>query len=110
MMLPRVGSNAAPADHAAPGLLERLLRAGMISALDSHFARALAALGEASETVLASAALASRAVQLGHVCLDLESVHELANAERARLERRPGELDSPPELPPPAELRAALRA
>ncbi|MEX1366894.1 MAG: exodeoxyribonuclease V subunit alpha [Nannocystaceae bacterium] len=53
-------------------LLQRLLEAGVISVLDMHFARGLARLHpDEPESVFLGAALASRAVRHGHVCLDL---------------------------------------
>src|SRR5262245_55312682 len=50
-----------------------ILRArGVLSALDEHFARTIARLAvESDERVLLAAALASRHVGQGHVCLDL---------------------------------------
>ncbi|MGD8862069.1 MAG: exodeoxyribonuclease V subunit alpha [Myxococcales bacterium] len=51
---------------------EQLHAAGLIGELDLHFARTLARLsGERDGRVLAAAALASRHVQAGHVCLEL---------------------------------------
>lgn len=56
-------------------LLHRLLEAGVISVLDMHFARGLARLHpDEPESVFLGAALASRAVRHGHVCLDLHRV------------------------------------
>lgn len=56
-------------------LLQRLLDAGVISVLDMHFARGLARLHpDEPESVFLGAALASRAVRHGHVCLDLHRV------------------------------------
>src|SRR5690606_17661118 len=53
--------------------LERLRDAGLLSDLDVQFARALARLGEEEDDrVVEAAALASRGVRLGQVCLDLE--------------------------------------
>ena len=52
--------------------LEELRAAGLLSAVDLHFARAIGRIGkEPSETVLLAAALVSRQVGNGHVCLDL---------------------------------------
>jgi exodeoxyribonuclease V alpha subunit len=54
------------------GLLETLRERGAFSALDYHFARAMLGIaGETSADVAVCAALASRAVQQGHVCVDL---------------------------------------
>ena len=52
--------------------LSSLVQRGVLSALDRHFARSVGRLvDEAGEDVLLAAALASRAVQHGHVCADL---------------------------------------
>ncbi len=52
--------------------LDWLREAEVLAPLDVHFARTLARLaGDARPEVLLAAALASRAVQQGHVCLDL---------------------------------------
>ncbi len=57
-----------------PGMLQ-LRDAGVLSALDVEFARVLQRLGHgATPGVLLGAALASRAVQRGHVCLDLRGL------------------------------------
>jgi exodeoxyribonuclease V alpha subunit len=55
----------------ALGLLEQLARVGVLSPLDRHLGRAVGALTGADPSVALGAALASRAVQLGHVCVDL---------------------------------------
>jgi len=53
--------------------LDALAREGVLSLLDRHFALALERIaGESSQPVLVAAALASRAVGAGHVCLDLD--------------------------------------
>ena len=53
--------------------LEALAGAGVLSALDTHFARLLARLtGDRSGALAIAAALASRAVRVGHVCLRLD--------------------------------------
>lgn len=85
---------------AGSGTLERLAGAGILSVLDYHFARSLAAFDGASEPVLLCAAFASRAVQLGHVCVHLDQI--------AEFDRRL--LTDVPDLawPASAELRAAL--
>lgn len=65
-------SAAAEAD--LPGLdpLERARRAGLLTALDVHFARRLATmLGEPSSAVRGAIALVCRQEQRGHVCADL---------------------------------------
>ena len=52
--------------------LDALRRAGAVDALDERFARAVGTLaGEGREAVLLAAALVSRQVSAGHVCLDL---------------------------------------
>jgi len=67
---------ATPAPDAGPlagplAVVERLARAGVLSPLDRHLARAVHALQGCDPLTALGAALASRAVQLGHVCLDL---------------------------------------
>jgi exodeoxyribonuclease V alpha subunit len=52
-------------------LIDELGRVGVLSPLDRHLARAVYALDGADSSVALGAALASRAVQLGHVCVDL---------------------------------------
>lgn len=65
--------------------LETLRSADYLSWLDTHFARTVARIGNESRPALSlAAALVSRAVREGHVCLDLRqlaSVQELRNAE-----------------------------
>jgi exodeoxyribonuclease V alpha subunit len=57
--------------------LAQLRAAGEISALDEHFARTLESLvDEAGAEVVLAAALASRHVGSGHVCLDLKRLSE----------------------------------
>jgi len=52
--------------------LDELMNADVLSSLDLHFARAMARLVfEQDERVVLAAALVSRQVQAGHVCLDL---------------------------------------
>jgi exodeoxyribonuclease V alpha subunit len=63
-----------PAHRPVPDPLARvdeLAAAGVLSSLDRHLAHAVFALEGADELVALGAALASRAVQLGHVCVDL---------------------------------------
>jgi exodeoxyribonuclease V alpha subunit len=91
-----------PSGSGASGLLESLRSHGLLSALDYHFARTLGALGEESAEVLVCAALASRAVQLGHVCVDLHRAHEIQPLDRK--EGAPLLL----EWPAPAQLIGAL--
>jgi exodeoxyribonuclease V alpha subunit len=55
-----------------PAQLETLLAQGVLSAIDVHFARTMARLAsERDMSVELAAALASRQVQHGHVCLEL---------------------------------------
>ena len=55
--------------------LDALHVAGVLSALDVHFARAMGRIaGESRPEVLLAAALVSRQVSNGHVCLDLPQV------------------------------------
>jgi exodeoxyribonuclease V alpha subunit len=57
--------------------LDELFSAGAISTLDVHFAKALGRLvSENRDEVLVGAAMASRAVRQGHVCADLERLHD----------------------------------
>ncbi len=57
--------------------LAALRRSGAISALDDHFARTVVGLcGESRAEVVLAAALASRQVAAGHVCLDLPRLLE----------------------------------
>lgn len=77
--------------------LESLRASGLLSPLDLHFARTMAQLaGESRSEVLAAAALASRYVGAGHVCVDLRTL----DAAEASL----------PELPKLAAWQAALRS
>ena len=67
----------------ALAVIEHLARSGVLTPLDRHLGRAVHALEGADEHVALGAALASRAVQLGHVCVDLSRLdfHELCPAE-----------------------------
>ncbi|MEJ2687101.1 MAG: exodeoxyribonuclease V subunit alpha [Gammaproteobacteria bacterium] len=61
--------------------VDALQRAGVVSALDAHFTRLLARLDPAmTQAACLGAALASRAVREGHVCLDLGEIAGLALA------------------------------
>jgi exodeoxyribonuclease V alpha subunit len=102
------GSGASPFARmegpAAAGPLARvqvLADAEVLSSLDRHLAHAVFALDGADEHAALGAALASRAVQLGHVCVDLSRFDfaELAPA---------GVLDAGA-FPSTLELLAALR-
>ncbi|MEY4550738.1 MAG: hypothetical protein RL685_6933, partial [Pseudomonadota bacterium] len=93
-------------------LLEQLWSYGVLSPLDYHFARSLAALGgsgdaRADDESAFCAALASRAVQLGHVCLDLNRIQDLRFADRQA--GRSGSARAELRCPEPERLLAALR-
>jgi exodeoxyribonuclease V alpha subunit len=81
--------------------IDELAAAGVLSPLDRHRARAVSMLDGADELVALAAGLASRAVQLGHVCVDLArfDLTELA---------APTALD-PSTLPSTERLLVALR-
>ncbi|HEX2675499.1 MAG TPA: hypothetical protein VHM19_02635, partial [Polyangiales bacterium] len=89
-------------------LLEQLWGYGVLSPLDYHFARSLEALGGANEETLFCAALASRAVQLGHVCLDVTRVEDLRFVDRAA-HAAPGDARAEFVCPPAERLLRALR-
>jgi exodeoxyribonuclease V alpha subunit len=93
----------ASVSSAPPSLLELLWDNGALSALDYHFARTLGSLGEIDDDVLVCAALASRAVQLGHVCVDLRRVHDIQV-----LDRKQEGTPVPIVWPAPERLLAAL--
>jgi exodeoxyribonuclease V alpha subunit len=80
--------------------VEALARAEVISSVDRHLAHAVFALEGGDEHAALGAALASRAVQLGHVCVDLRRF------DFAEL-GPPGVLDAAT-FPSAAELREAL--
>src|SRR5436190_3540222 len=86
--------------------LDALHAQGVLSAIDVHFARAMAQLaGEADARVALAAALASRQVQNGHVCLELA---RLCSGELA-IEAEYG-AGAIPEWPALEPWLAALRA
>ncbi len=88
--------------------LESLRSAGLLSPLDRHFARSVgAAFGEDRESVLVAAALASRFVGHGHVCLDLARVVERGLVLDVDRSEAPPD---PPALPALAEWLACLGA
>jgi exodeoxyribonuclease V alpha subunit len=63
----------------ATGLLRTFNEADVINAADVHVAGRLGSiLGETREMVLLAAALAVRAVRLGSICVDLDTIAELA--------------------------------
>jgi exodeoxyribonuclease V alpha subunit len=85
-------------------LLRDLQARGVLAPLDRHFAQGIAKIaGERDPRVLLAAALASRAVQHGHVCVDLA---RLRDAPLLDADEQPV-LDL--ELPDPEEWCAALR-
>src|SRR5688572_26818239 len=88
-------------------LIDALARAGVLSPLDRHLAHAVLALDGADPLLALGAALASRAVQLGHVCVDLS---RFDFAELARLELDQERLDTASDWPSRERLLAALRA
>jgi exodeoxyribonuclease V alpha subunit len=106
------GSGPTPAGAAqrpALPLIDALARAGVLSPLDRHLAYAVFALDAADPLLALGAALASRAVQLGHVCVDLSRLDFAELAARLDLtEQRP--LDASSEWPSRERLIAALRA
>jgi exodeoxyribonuclease V alpha subunit len=82
--------------------LALLSAAGVISALDLHFASGLAQIGgEADADVLVTVALASRAVTRGHVCLELHKLSATLASEIGQA------VDL--NLPSPADLLIKLR-
>jgi exodeoxyribonuclease V alpha subunit len=89
-------------------LLEQLWSYGVLSPLDYHFARSLEALGGASEEALFCAALASRAVQMGHVCLDLARVQDVRFVDRSASATSGAAAELV--CPAPERLLAALRS
>jgi exodeoxyribonuclease V alpha subunit len=100
---------AAAAQRPALPLIDALARAGVLSPLDRHLAYAVFALDDADPLLALGAALASRAVQLGHVCVDLSRLDLAELAARLDLT---GELplDAGSEWPSRERLLAALRA
>lgn len=85
-------------------LIDRFSERGVFSALDRHFALTLARLRPSSDVAVLGAALASRAVQHGHVCADLRRLTTSALLDR---EEQP---IVEPRLPELGEFRAALEA
>jgi exodeoxyribonuclease V alpha subunit len=66
----------------ATGLLREFNDAGVLAPADVHVARRLSALaGETDESVVLAAALAVRAPRLGHVYVDLETIHKTATVD-----------------------------
>jgi exodeoxyribonuclease V alpha subunit len=85
-------------------MLDDLQSGGVLDAIDVHLARTVGRLaGEQRDEVLLAAALASRAVQRGHVCFDLASI-----AERPLVDDEGEAL--PLVLPPAPEWIATLRS
>jgi exodeoxyribonuclease V alpha subunit len=88
-------------------LIDALARAGVLSPLDRHLAYAVFALDAADPLLALGAALASRAVQLGHVCVDLSRFDFAELAARLDL-AEPSTFDG--EWPSRERLLTALRA
>ncbi|MDA0166436.1 exodeoxyribonuclease V subunit alpha [Solirubrobacter ginsenosidimutans] len=66
----------------APGLLRAFNDIGVLAAADVHVAVRLATItGETDETIALAAALAVRAPRLGHVFVDIATIHETATVE-----------------------------
>jgi exodeoxyribonuclease V alpha subunit len=66
----------------APGLLREFNDAGVLSPADVHVAQRLAELaGEADPSVALAAALAVRGPRLGHVYVDLATIHDTATVD-----------------------------
>ena len=66
----------------APGLLRAFNDAGVLVAADVHVALRLAALGgEADDHVILAAALAVRGPRVGHVLVDLRTIHATATVD-----------------------------
>ena len=66
----------------APGVLRTFNDASVLAAADVHVARRITALaGEQDELVLLAAAFAVRGPRLGHVCVDLATIHETATVD-----------------------------
>ncbi len=87
-------------------MIETFREAGILDALDVHFAEAIRRLGHAEdERVLLGAALAARAPVRGHVCVDLV---EAPASVRVEIEEGTDALDLP--WPEPVAWRAALAA
>lgn len=78
----RAGEGPVPTP-ATPPTLDSLFESGIISELDYYFARALQSRAPTEDPRLfVAAALASRAVQMGHVCLDLQTFQGAALLDR----------------------------
>jgi exodeoxyribonuclease V alpha subunit len=88
-------------------LIDALARGGVLSPLDRHLAYAVFALDSADPLLALGAALASRAVQLGHVCVDLSRFDFAELAARLDL-AEPRTFDA--EWPSREQLLTALRA
>src|SRR5688572_2146739 len=86
-----------------PSLLDVLREQEVISSLDYHFAQLLGRMADSPEEVLVCGALASRAIQLGHVCVELARI-----ADRSHFELDAASL-ARSNWPDLARLRKALR-
>ena len=70
--------------------LAQLLKHGVLTALDVHFARAAARLAGCDDPLaLLGAAMASRAPRYGHVCVDLAAVQRTVRVEPREDQARP---------------------
>jgi len=84
--------------------LEELVKIGLLSPLDRHFALSIVRLGrESNPMVELAAAVASRAVSRGHICADLNDLH--TNGWLADDDTPVSKMD----LPSPKAWSAALR-
>jgi len=88
----------------ASGLLREFNEAGVLAPADVHVAQRLASLGgETDEWVLLGAALAVRGPRLGHVYVDIDTIHDTATVDA----EEPVDLTALP-WPDPAAWRARL--
>src|SRR5450755_2360195 len=92
--------------HRAGGVLRTFNEAGVLRAADVHVALRLGALvATDDDAVLLAAALAVRCPRLGHVCVDLTTIHSTASTET----EEQVDLDSLP-WPNPEEWLDRLRS
>jgi exodeoxyribonuclease V alpha subunit len=81
-LLPTVDPYDVGLAHRAGGVLRTFNEAGVLRAADVHVALRLGALlATDDDTVLLAAALAVRCPRLGHVCVDLTTIHSTASTE-----------------------------
>lgn len=102
-------ASARAAQRSALPLIDALAQAEVLSPLDRHLAYAVFSLDPADPLLALGAALASRAVQLGHVCVDLSrlDLSELGARLDVAAQRA---LDASGDWPSRERLLAALRA